>query len=147
MALTISDILELHLPFDITNETLNDFVFFYVEVQRLITLTQNRGTDILNLYDVIISTIDGSLLSNLKGLKTSITESYQIGKENARLNNEDYYLKTVSFVKELQLLVLVRYDSIDDFYEERGITVSQIFADISQDAGHPISSQYIEDIS
>lgn len=133
--------------FDLNPSVGDSFVIFYVEAERLITLTQNRGTDIIDLYDIILTTIDNSLLSNTKGLKIWFTQSYEIGQKKANHNNISYYLEIVSFVGELQLLVLKRYNSIDEFYEGEEIIVSQVFADISEDAGYPISPQYIEDIS
>lgn len=123
------------------------FTDFYIETERLITLAQNRGGDILELYNVIISTIGSSLLSDSKGVKTWITSSYQTGKSNSLLDDEKYYYRAVDFVKELQLLVLKRYDSVDNFYETEGVIVSQSFAFLSEAAGYPISPQYIEDIS
>ena len=123
------------------------FTDFYIETERLVTLARNRSGDILELYNVIISTIGSSLLSDSKGVKTWITESYLIGRFNSIIDSGNYYYKAVDFVKELQLLVLDRYDSVDDFYETEGVTVSQTFAFLSEAAGYPISPQYIEDIS
>lgn len=123
------------------------FTIFYIKAEELITLAQNRDTEVLDLYDIIIANIASSTLSNSKGLKVSTTTAYEAGKENSRIDKETYYLEIVPFVRDLQLLVLDRYDSVDIFYETEGITVSQVFADISVDAGYPISPQYIEDIS
>jgi len=123
------------------------FTNFYIETERLITLAQNRGADVLELYNTIISTIDTSLLSDSKGVKIWITGTYQTGKSISLLDDENYYYRAVALVKELQSLVLDRYDSVDDFYETEGVTVSQTFAFLSEAAGYPISPQYIEDIS
>lgn len=123
------------------------FTIFYIEAEELITLAQNKDTEVLDLYDIIIANIASSTLSNSKGLKASTTTAYEAGKENSRIDKETYYLEIVPFVRDLQLLVLDRYDSVDIFYETEGIIVSQVFADISVDAGYPISPQYIEDIS
>ena len=144
MAIGILKILDLGPPLEIWTRA---FAIFYIEAERLITSAQNRGPEILNLYDVIIATIDTSLLSNSKGLKTWLTEAYQVGKSQSELDILNYNDKAILFVDKLQLLVLDRYDSIDDFYEDEGIIVSQIFADLSEAAGYPISPQYIEDIS
>jgi len=144
MALTILDILDLQMPFGLGTRIFTDF---YIEAERLITLSQSRDTEILNLYDLIISTIDESSLSDARRTKTWITEAYVDGKENNRLYIENHYLKVVNFVALLQLLVLDRYDSIDQFYELEGVIVSVIFASISEDAGYSISPQYIEEIS
>lgn len=146
MTITLVDILDLAPPFGIGFSP-SLFAIFYIETERLITLTRNRDIEVQSSYDVIISTISASSLSNSENLKTWITQSYQAGKEDSRIDLERYYLAAVSFVKKLQLLVLDGYDSVDIFYETEGITVSQIFADISEDAGYPISPQYIEDIS
>ena len=147
MALTILKILDLATPFGIGVDVASEFAVFYVEAEDLITSAQNRNGEVLNLYDIIISEIDTSLLSDTKGIKTWMTESYQIGKSTSEVDNFHYNEKIIPFVGMLQELVLVRYDILDDFYEEQGITVSQVFADLSETAGYPISPQYIEGIS
>ena len=144
MTLTILKILELQFPFVMG---MSSFASFYVEIENLVTIAQNRDTEVLDLYDKILAAIDDSLLSDKRGTKSWFTDIYRQGKENNRLYNEGYYLKIISFVNELQLLVLDRYETIDEFYETENITVSQIFADLSEAAGYPIDPQYIEDIS
>jgi hypothetical protein len=125
----------------------SDWNIFYVEIERLITSSQLRDAETLLLYDIIIATIGTSSLSDRKGLKTSFTESYIIGKENNTLYNENYYLKNITFVGTLQSLVVDNFGSVDSFYETEDIIVSSTFAELSELAGYPISQQYIEDVS
>jgi hypothetical protein len=146
MPISILPILDLMMPFDITSIS-PSFVNFYKNAESLITISQKKDYDIYNLYDIIISTIENSQLSDAKGTKTNFKSKYENEKESVRVLTEMYYLKVVEFVRKLQLLVLTLYDTISDFYEDLGITVSQIFADISEDAGYPIPDQYIKDIS
>ena len=147
MALTILEILDLAPPLEVWTAAFNEFAIFYVEAEDLITAAQNRYTEFIDLYDIILAEIDNSLLSDSRGTKTWLTEAYELGKTTSHVDNFYYNEKIVPFVGDLQELVLVRYDSLDDFYDEFGITVSQVFADLSEAAGYPISAQYIEDIS
>ena len=144
MTITITEILDLALPLFIHTAAATRY---YIEAERLITLSQSRDTEASNLYDIIIASIGDSQISNAKGTKTWFSGAYEREKNRVGQHNAAYYLRLVSFVGRLQLLVLDRYDSVDDFYQEEGITVSQVFADISEEAGYPISPQYIEDIS
>ena len=144
MTIAITEILDLALPLFIHTSAATRY---YIEAERLITLSQSRDTEASNLYDIIIASIGDSQISNAKGTKDWFSDTYKREKNTVNLYNASYYLKLVVFVGKLQLLVLDRYDSVDDFYQEEGITVSQVFADISEEAGYPISPQYIEDIS
>ena len=146
MPISILPILDLMMPFDITSVS-PAFVNFYIEAESLITISQGRDSDILNLYDIIIASIENSQLSNAKGTKRKFKDKYIDEKEEVRVHSEMYYLKLVEFVRKMQKIALASYDTIGDFYEDAGITVSQIFADISEDAGYPIPDQYIKDIS
>lgn len=123
------------------------FTTFYIEEERLITLSQGRDSEISDLYDIVIEAIGDSQISNTKGTKDWFSSTYKLEKGRVTTYNATYYLKLVTFVGTLQSLVLDRYNSLDEFYQSEGITVSQIFADISEDAGYSVSSQYIEDIS
>jgi hypothetical protein len=146
MAIDILSILKLLAPFSL-EAGISDFGAYYVIAEGLITLSQGRDSEIQNLYDVIIAAIGDSQISNSKGTKTWFSDTYKREKNTVNLYNASYYLKLVVFVGKLQELVLDRYDSLDEFYQTEGITVSQIFADISEDAGYPLSPQYIEEIS
>ena len=86
MTISILNIFDLSPPLE--TGAIDNFTIFYIEAERLITLAQNRGDDILSLYDIIISTIDASLLSNSKGTKTWLTQSYEIGQKKTTSNNE-----------------------------------------------------------
>ena len=146
MSISILSVLDIAIPLGVL-DAISLFAAFYIEAERLVTLAQNRDTEVLRLYDVVLDTIDNSLLSNSTENKTWISDAYITGKNNTSRANEIYYLEVVYFVRELQLIVLLTYDTVDAFYVDTGITVSQTFADISEDAGYPISPQYIEDIS
>jgi len=135
-----------------------DFTIFYIEVEDLVTSEQLRYTEVLNLYDQIISTIDTTVLPNARETKLWMTDIYKEGQDKYALYNESYYLRVIPFVKLLQSLVVGRrytdeytgintYSSVDDFYEIEGVIVSQTFAELSEVAGYPISPQYIKDIS
>jgi len=139
MAITILSILDLHTPLGLGfGDT--SFHIFYVEAEKIVTSTQNRNTG------GVSNTIDNSL-SDSKGIDTWITSAYQTGQYNSTLDNDKYSYRNIAFVNDLQLLVLKEYDSIDEFYEATGITVSATFAVLSQAAGYPISPQYIKDIT
>jgi hypothetical protein len=147
MTLTILEILDLAPPLGIGSEVADNFVVFYVQAENLITDAQNRDSEVIDLYTIILADIDNSQLSNAKGNKTAMTNAYEVGQLLAYEQNSTYYLLIVEFVKKLQTIVVDRYGSLDNFYGTESITVSQVFADISEEAGFPISPQYIEDIS
>ena len=146
MPISILPILELLIPFRQTSMS-EIFVDFYIDAEKFITLSQSKDSEISNLYDIIIASIGYSQLSDSKGTKSWFSETYRGEQESVRVHNEMYYLKVVIFVGLLQSLVLDMYDSLDDFYQGETVSVSQIFADLSEDAGYPISPQYIKDIS
>jgi hypothetical protein len=119
----------------------------YVSVENKITYSLIILNDNLTIYDTITETINSSSLIKPKGTTTWISKKYINERESSRVRNEMYYLQIVSFVKSLQAIAVLNYEDIDSFLEENDITVSQIFADISKDAGYPISDRYIKDIS
>ena len=147
MTIGILEILELQPPFELGPCDPTDLCFFYIEAERLITLAQDRDNKVINLYDKIIADIGSSLLSDSKGVKTWITAAYQPAKSTSLLDAENYFYRDVPLVGKLQLIVLDSYDTVEQFYDEQNITVSQTFAFLSETAGYPIPPQYIEDIS
>jgi len=52
--------------------------------------------------------------------------------------------RLIPIVRELQLHILARYDSIDEWLGESGILVKQRFYDLSNDLGYEISPTYLE---
>ena len=115
----------------------------YESISSLINSAQERGVDIVNFITQMRTDLGNSEIPSVDISRQRLEKNIDPVFFRLNSNNVFYTEDLLKFVGNLQKYITEKYGSVDTFLSDNNIKVGSTFADISKEAGYPISSSNI----